>query len=67
MRLKIYQLHLAKIIPASESVWILALKETVVKLEVLTEIDMLLMVEQGIRQGVCNKIHQYPKANNKRL
>ena len=26
---------------------------------------MLLMVEKGIRGGICNKIHQYEKANNK--
>ena len=26
---------------------------------------MLLMVEKGIRGGICNAIHQYVKANNK--
>ena len=26
---------------------------------------MLLMVEIGIRAGICHKIHQYAKANNK--
>ena len=26
---------------------------------------MLLMVEKGIRGGICNTIHQYEKANNK--
>ena len=26
---------------------------------------MLLMVEKGVRGGICNTIHQYPKANNK--
>ena len=28
---------------------------------------MLLMVEKGIRGGICNTIHQYEKANNKYL
>ena len=26
---------------------------------------MLLMVENGIRGGICNTIHRYAKANNK--
>ena len=26
---------------------------------------MLLMVEEGIRDGMCHSIHQYAKANNK--
>ena len=42
-----------------------ALKKTEVKLELLTDIDMLLMVEKGIRGRTCNTIHQYVKANNR--
>ena len=26
---------------------------------------MLLMIEKGIRRGICNFIYQYAKANNK--
>ena len=26
---------------------------------------MLLMVEKGIRGGICNAVHHYTKANNK--
>ena len=40
-------------------------KDRRVKLELLTDIDMLLMVEKRIRGGICNAIHQYAKANNK--
>ena len=40
-------------------------KKTEVKLELLTDNDMLLMVEKGIRGGICNAIHRYAKANNK--
>ena len=26
---------------------------------------MLLMVEKGVREGICHTIHRYAKANNK--
>ena len=41
------------------------LKKTTVKLDILTDIDMLLMVEKCIRGGMCHSIHRYPKANDK--
>ena len=36
-----------------------------VKLELLTDIDMLLMVEKGIRGGICKAIRRHAKPNNK--
>ena len=45
--------------------WRACLKKTGVKSELLTDIDMLLMVEKGIRGGTCQVIHRYHKANNK--
>ena len=41
------------------------LKKTKIKLDLLTAINMLLMVENGIREGICHSVHQYAKANNK--
>ena len=34
-----------------------AFKKTQVKLDLLTDNDMLLMVEKGIRNGICHAIH----------
>ena len=36
-----------------------------VELELLTDYDMLLMVEEGIRSGICHSIQRYAKVNNK--
>ena len=36
-------------------------KKTVVKLELLNDIDMLLMVEKGIRGGICYAVYRYAK------
>ena len=34
-------------------------------LELITGIDMLLMVEEGIRGDICHAIHRYAKAHSK--
>ena len=41
------------------------LKKTGVKLELLTDIDMVLMFEKGLRGGISQAIHRYATVNNK--
>ena len=65
MCLKIYKLDPAKFLSALGLAWQAALKNTRVKLDVLTDIDMLLMIEKGFRGRICHSIYQYAKANNK--
>ena len=65
MCLKIYELDPVKFLSNSGLAWEAALKNTKVKLDLLTDINMLLMVEKGIRGGICHSIYRYAKANNK--
>ena len=65
MCLKIYKLDPAKFLSPPGLAWQAALKKTKAKLDLLTYIDMLLMVEKGIKGGICHSIYQYAKANKK--
>ena len=60
-----YELDPAHFLSLPGLAWQACLKKTGVELELLTDYDMLLMVEEGIRGGICHSIHQYAKANNK--
>ena len=44
--------------------WQACLKKTNVKLELITDYDVFLMIEDGIRGGICHAIKRYAKANN---
>ena len=57
MCLKIYYLDPEKFIPAPELAWQAFLKKTELKLQLLSNVDMLLMVEKCIRGGICHAVH----------
>ena len=57
MCLEIYELDSARCLTVPGLAWEAALKKTKVKLDLLTDIDILLMVEKGIRGGICHAIH----------
>ena len=39
--------------------------DLILQIDLLTDIDRLLMVEKGIRGGICRSIYLYAKANNR--
>ena len=65
MCLKEYEIDPARFLSLPGLAWQACLKKTNIELELLTDYDMLLMVEKGIRGGIRHSIHRYAKANNK--
>ena len=65
MSLKIYGLDPAYFVLLPGFAWHACLKITGVKLELITDINMLLMIESGMRGRVCHVICSYAETNNK--
>ena len=63
--LKNYELDPAHFVSLPGLAWQACLKKTNVELELLTDYDMVLIVEEGIRGGICHTIPCYAKTNNK--
>ena len=63
--LEVYELDPAHFLSLPGLAWQACLKKTNVELELLTDYEMLLMVEERIRGGICHSIHRYAKTNNK--
>ena len=65
MCIKAYEVDPAHFFSAPGLAWQACLKETEVELELITDPDMLLVIEKGIRGGIYHAILRYAKANNK--
>ena len=65
MCIKVYELDPAHFLTAPGLAWQACLKKTDVKLELLTNFNMLLIIEEGIRREMCHAVHRFAKANNK--
>ena len=63
--MKKYELDPEHFISLPGLAWQACLKKTNVELQLLTDYDMLLRIEEGIRGGICHVIQRYAKANNK--
>ena len=63
--IKIYKLDPAYFLSLPGFAWQVCLKTTGVKLELISDIDMLLMIEEGIKGEICHSVLRYAKANNK--
>ena len=63
--LKHYKLDPAHYYTSPGLAWDACLKETRQELELLTDYDMLMMVERGIRGGISHISKRYAVANNK--
>ena len=65
MYLNIYGRDPVYFVSASGLAWQACLKKTGVKLELLTDYDMVLMIEKSVRGGICQSTYRYAEANNK--
>ena len=63
--LKNYEVDPAHFVSLPGLAWQACIKKTNVELELLTDYDMFLMIEEGIRGGICHAMQRYAKANNK--
>ena len=63
--IKTYELDPLHFVSSPSLAWQACLKKTGVELELPTDINMVLMIEEGIRGGICQVSQQYSKANNK--
>ena len=59
--LEIFELDPIYFVSAPGLAWKACLKKLGMKLELITDYNMLLMIEEGIRSGICQATHRYAK------
>ena len=57
MYFELYELDPSRFLTAPGLAWQAALKKSKVKLDLSTDIDILLMVQKSIRGGICHAIY----------
>ena len=65
MCIKIFELDPAEFLSAPGLAWQATLKKTKVKLDILTDINMLLTIEKDTKGGICHSVYQCAKSNEK--
>ena len=65
MHIKVYGLDPVYFLSALGLAWQACLKKTGKKIELITDVDMLLMIEKGIKRGICHSVYRHAKANSK--
>ena len=65
MCIKVYGLDPVYFLSAPGLAWQACFKKTGIKLELITDVDMLLMIEKRIRGEICHSVYRHAKANNK--
>ena len=63
--IEIYGLDPSYFLSAPGLAWQPCFKKANVNLDLFTDINILLMIEDWIRGGMCQSVHRYAKANNK--
>ena len=63
--IKHYELDPVNFYTSPGLAWEACLKKMGIRLELLTNPDMLLMFERGIRGGITQSIHRYEEVNNR--
>ena len=63
--IKTYRLDPAYFLSFPGLAWQACLKRTRVKFEPISDIDILLMIEERIKGGICHSVLRHAKANNK--
>ena len=59
--INMYKLDHVQFLSATRLTWQASSKKTNVKLDLLTDIDILIIVEKDVKGGICHSIYRYTK------